>query len=203
MGSILLLLIVAAFGTCSPPLTLAWNSGSFRFDEAELARLTRGEVLIRADSSADRHKGKVQAAILIEVPVEQLWEIMTDYPSTPEFIPGLKSCRVLNRTEYTEIVEHRVKFSWFMPMVTYVFRTRNQRPNRIDFERISGDLNVFEGSWFFEPANDGRKTLVVYSAYLDPGFLVPQWLARQVLRNDVPELLLALRKRAAEVSYKP
>jgi hypothetical protein len=40
-----------------------------------------------------------------------------------------------------------------------------------------------------------RQTYVIYSLFLDAGFLLPQWAVQLILREDLPGILLGLRKR--------
>jgi ribosome-associated toxin RatA of RatAB toxin-antitoxin module len=168
------------------------------FNQEELDRMARGEVVSGLDKLPGSQKGMVNAAIMINAPAELIWGSMTDCFHAPEFIPGLISCKVLEDHGETEIIEHQVKFSWFIPTLTYVFRAVYEKNRRIDFKRIGGNLKEFEGSWILEPVGDGRQTVVLYSVYLDPGFFLPQWLIQMFLRRDLSGLLLALRSRVLE-----
>ena len=194
-----LLILLICTGTYSSSLSSAWNSRSVRFGEGELDRLTRGEVLVRVEGHDSGPQRRVLAAILINSPPRQIWNIMIDCNRAPEFVPGLRSCRVLHHHESMELIEHQVKFSALQPTVTYVFRARYQNLRRIDFTSVGGDFRELEGSWILEQIN-GRQTIVVYSVYLDPGFPVPQWLVRRILRGELPDFLLALRNRVSELS---
>ena len=168
--------------------------------EEEWVRLARGEVVIGAEKSQQGHGGRVLSAILIDSPVEPLWEVMVDHQRTPEFVPGLRDCRILERNEEGELLEHRVKPSWFLPEMTYVFRAWYRVYKRIDFKRIRGDLKALEGSWFFEETGGGNQTILRYSVYVDPGFFLPQWLVRPLLKGELTNLMYAIRKRVAELS---
>ena len=194
-----LLILLICIGTYSSSLSSVRNPRSVRFGEGELVRLKRGEVLVRVDGHDSGSKRRVQAAILIDSPAQQIWNIMVDCDRAPEFVPGLRGCRVLHHHESMEIIEHRVKFSTLQPTVTYVFRALYQNLRRIDFIRVGGDFRELEGSWILEQIND-RQTIVVYSVYLDPGFPVPQWLVRRILRGELRDFLLALRNRVSELS---
>ena len=112
--------------------------------EEEWTRLERGEVVVGAEKSRQGHGGRVLAAILIDSPVKPLWEIMVDHKRAPEFVPGLRDCKILERDEEGELLEHRVKFSWFLPEMTYVFRAWYLIHERIDFKRVRGDLKALE-----------------------------------------------------------
>jgi ribosome-associated toxin RatA of RatAB toxin-antitoxin module len=173
---------------------------AFQFEESELGRLARGEVVVRVEPSPGQGNERVQAAILIDGPAEPIWKIINDCQQTTEFIAGLKGCRVLQQDGAGELIEHRMQFSKLLPEVTYTFRAEYQRYRRIDFKRKSGDLKEFEGSWVLESVDRGRpRTLAIYSLFLDAGALLPQWAAQMILRQDLPEILLALRKRVSSL----
>ncbi len=70
----------------------------------------------------------------------------------------------------------------------------------IRIKRRSGDLKEFEGSWVLESITGEKpRTLVIYSLFLDAGSLLPQWAAQLILKQDLPEILLALRKRVSSM----
>lgn len=173
---------------------------AFQPGEAELGRLAKGEVVVRVDSSSSLRNERVEAAILIDAAAEPIWRLINDCRQTPEFIPGLKSCRVLQQDGTGDLIEHRMQVSRLLPEVKYIFRAEYQRNRRIDFKRMSGDLREFEGSWVLEGFEGGkRQTLVVYSVFLDPGPLLPQWAVQLILREDLPGILLALRDRVSSL----
>lgn len=192
--SIISVVILVATGTYTSSLGLAQDNNEFLFGQTELAKLAKGEVIIREDQSSDGGGRKVQAAILIDSPVQRVWNVIIDCERAAEFMPDLKSCKFLQRGEDTAIIEQQVKVSWLLPKTTYIYRSIYQKFRRIDFKRISGDLKDLEGSWVFERAGGDQQTIVVYSVFLDPGFVVPKWLVRKLLRKNLPDVLLALRK---------
>ena len=171
-------------------------------DPADMEHLERGEVAIKTVGGEGGGTERVQATILIAAPAERVWQIMNDCDHSPEFVPGLKSCRVLRREGQDEIIEHSMKFSWLLPEVTYVFRARYEQNRQVAFQRIAGDVRRFEGNWTLQPVDGERKTIVVYSLYLDPGFLVPQWMVRLLLREDLPAVLFSLRDRTLDSKRK-
>jgi coenzyme Q-binding protein COQ10 len=166
--------------------------------ESQLLQLKNGAVLVDVKQADAPSKGMVEAAILIDAPAESIWQIMVNCHEIPTFVPGLKSCRVLAAGENWEIIRHEVKWIWFLPKLSYVFRAV-YRPNRqIDFVKIEGDLREMRGSWRLTPLSETGQTIVRYSVYLDPGFFVPQWVVRQSLKSDLPAMLAALRTEVLE-----
>jgi hypothetical protein len=116
-------------------------------------------------------------------------------------VPGLKLCRRIDAAPdgSWEDIEHEVRYSWLLPAVHYVFRAHYDRPHRVDFRRISGDLKTVEGTWLLTQTSEATATVVEYQVYVDPGFWTPQFLVTQMLRKDVSAVLSGLRERVKEV----
>lgn len=162
-------------------------------------RLAHREVVVEAATASDpdRPRGRVRAAVLIRARPEAIWAVITDCREALQFVPGLKLCRRLDGAPDGRWanIEQEIHYSWFLPTVDNVLRADCDRPHRIDFHRVSGDLKQVEGSWLLAPSSDGSATVVEYEMYLDPGFWIPQWLITRTLRKDVPGALAGLRER--------
>ena len=162
-------------------------------------RLSGGEIVVEAAtaSDADSPSGRVRAAVLIKAKPEAIWAVMTDCRDALQFVPGLEVCRRIDGApdgRWADI-EQEIRYSWFLPAVHNVLRADCDRPRRIDFHRVRGDLKREEGSWLLTPAPGGSATVVEYEMYLDPGFWIPQWLVNRTLRKDLPAALAGLRER--------
>ncbi len=186
----LALLLIAPLAAADP----GWVA-----DPGVQRRLAAGEIVVEASAAADRERpsGRVRAAVLIHARPEAIWGVMTDCAQTLLFVPGLKRCRRLAGAAdgRWEDIEHEIRYSWYLPTVTYVFRADYDRPRRIDFRRISGDLKEEDGTWLLSATADGSATVVEYEMYLDPGFWVPQFFINRSLRKDLPAALAGLRDR--------
>jgi polyketide cyclase/dehydrase/lipid transport protein len=179
---------------------LAAAQGTWVEDAAIQSRLAAGEVVVEAANPVDpQHpRGRIRAAVRILAPAETVWSVMTDCKQARAFVPGLRRCRRVDGAadgSWADI-EHEVRYSWLLPAVSYVFRADYDRPRRIDFRRISGDLKEEEGAWLLLPSPDASATVVEYEVYLDPGFWIPQFLVNRSLRKDLPAALAGLRERA-------
>jgi ribosome-associated toxin RatA of RatAB toxin-antitoxin module len=166
--------------------------------ESQLLQLKSGAVLVDVKQADELSKGMVEATILIDAPAESIWQIMVNCHEIPAFVPGVKACQVLAAGENWEIIRHEVKWIWFLPRLSYVFRAVYQHNRQIDFDEIEGDLREMKGSWRLTPLNETGQTIVRYSVYLDPGFFVPQWVVRRSLKVDLPAMLTALRTEVLE-----
>jgi carbon monoxide dehydrogenase subunit G len=168
-------------------------------DQDTQQRLRAGEVVVRSQTERDSHT-RVEAAVRIHAPAPLIWAILSDCERAADFIPGLKHCHRIDGAAdgSWELIEHEVKLTWLMPTIRSVFRIDNERPRRIDFHRVSGDLKDETGAWVLEPGDNGTTT-VEYQLDVDPGYWVPFSLVRHMLRKELPAALLALRARAEQL----
>jgi uncharacterized protein YndB with AHSA1/START domain len=165
-------------------------------DPAVQQQLAAGEVVVATSAIDPAHpRGRVRAAVRINAPPETIWSAVTDCREALAFVPGLRRCRRLDGAPdgSWQDVEHEMRISWLLPSVRYVFRAWYERPYRIDFHRISGDLKQEEGTWLLTRTPDGAGTVVEYEVYIDPGFWIPQALMKLSLRRDIPAVLVGLR----------
>jgi uncharacterized protein YndB with AHSA1/START domain len=180
------------------PLRAAPVEPGWLADPLVQRRLAAREIVVETTAvDAARSRGRVRAAVLIRAAPEAIWRVMTDCAQTVLFVPGLKRCRRLEGAAdgRWEDIEHDIRYSWYLPTVVYVFRADYDRPRRIDFHRIRGDVKREEGSWVLSATADGSATVVEYEMYLDPGFWVPQFFVNRSLRQDLPAALAGLRDR--------
>jgi uncharacterized protein YndB with AHSA1/START domain len=194
LALVALALLRAPPGFCAGAADAGW------FADTEVQRrLAEGEVVVQAAAAVDpdRPRGRVRAAVLIRAQPEAVWAVMTDCREALGFVPGLRLCRRVDGAPdgRWQDIEQEIRYSWFLPTVHNVLRADCDRPHRIDFHRISGDLKQEEGTWVLTPTADGTGTVVEYEMYLDPGFWIPQALVNRSLRKDLPAALTRLRER--------
>jgi coenzyme Q-binding protein COQ10 len=140
----------------------------------------------------------VTKQMLIEAPVERLYDIIVDYERYPEFVPGIRACRVRS-AKGEKHVEYELDLG--VKRIRYVLRHEEQRPRRVSWSLVSGDMmKVSNGSW--ELSDDKGRTRAVYSVEIQitrPP-LVPQALVDRVsdelTRIQLPRTLDAFKARA-------
>jgi uncharacterized protein YndB with AHSA1/START domain len=185
-----------SFALAFYPAAIAMAESAWVADPAIQQRLAAGEVVVATSAIDPSHpRGRVRAAVRIKESPEKIWSIVTDCRQALSFVPGLRQCRRLDVAPdgSWQDVEHVVRFSWLLPTVRYVFRCEFDRPSRIDFHRVSGDLKQEEGTWLLTGTADGSATIVEYEVYVDPGFWIPQAFVTHSLRKDIPAVLTGLR----------
>jgi ribosome-associated toxin RatA of RatAB toxin-antitoxin module len=140
----------------------------------------------------------VTKQVLIDAPVERLYEIIVDYERYPEFVPGIRACRV-RAQKGEKHVEYELDLG--VKRIRYVLRHDEQRPRRVAWSLVSGDMmKVSNGSW--ELTDEKGRTRAVYSVEIQIARppLVPQALVDRVsdelTRVQLPRTLEAFKARA-------
>jgi ribosome-associated toxin RatA of RatAB toxin-antitoxin module len=140
----------------------------------------------------------VTKQVLIEAPLERFYDLVVDYERYPEFVPGIKACRVKNGGPEKH-VEYELDLG--VKRLRYVLRMEEARPRRVAWSLVSGDLmKVSNGSW--ELADEHGRTRAHYSVEIQIARppLVPQALVERVsdelTKVQLPRTLEAFKKRA-------
>jgi hypothetical protein len=154
------------------------------------------DISISVSLDPAEQSGSASATVRIHASRETVWSLITSCPESLRMVPGLEICDVLETApdQSWQRIRHIMNYSWYVPKLTYVIRATYDRPAKVSIERISGDLRTLRGSW--ELNSDGDYTIAHYTVDLAPGFWVPNWIVRTVLRKDLPRMLRALRSRA-------
>jgi ribosome-associated toxin RatA of RatAB toxin-antitoxin module len=141
----------------------------------------------------------VTRQVLIDAPVEKFYDIVVDYPRYPEFVPGIKVCRVRDGRGPKKEVEYELDLG--VRRIKYVLRHEEQRPRKVSWSLVSGDMmKVSNGSW--ELVDEQGKTRATYSVEIQIARppLVPQALvdrvADELTRIQLPKTLEAFKARA-------
>lgn len=139
----------------------------------------------------------IKLAVDIAAPPQVIWDILTACQIAPEYVSNVQSCRKLEALDggRSDLFVQVIKPAFFIPAFEHVFRLDYTPYTRIDVHRVSGPIAHMEGSWWLLPQTDGR-TLLVYNLALDPGFPIPRFFVRAMLKRDAPRVLSAVRERA-------
>ena len=184
----------------------AWGAPAAWVNEQTVQQeLAAGQVAVRIAFEDGQSRMRVNAAVKVHATPETIWRVLTDCAHAPNFVPGVKRCRRVQSApdDSWDIVEQEAKYSWLMPAIRCVIRSEYQRPQRIDFKRIGGDLKEEEGHWMLEHTPEPEATVVEYELEVDPGFWIPRVLLRHSLRTELPAALEAVRARSESLADRP
>ena len=190
-----------AIVVCALAVLVLAPGASARPDKEEMAKLEKGEILVR-DASVKGPDGvqrlRGQAVALIDAPPEAVWRVITDHPHFPEFMPGVVHCEIVEDTGTARLVAYGVKVKWMS--ISYHLRLRYDHDTfHVEYAldpSFPHDVSDAQGTWDLRPLDDGKRTRVVYSVYLDSGRFVPRFIERYLSKRQLPEILENVRSRA-------
>jgi len=140
----------------------------------------------------------VTQEILLACGPERLFDVIVDYARYPEFVPGIKACRVLGGKGDGQ-VEYELDLG--LKRITYVLRHVEQRPLRVSWSLVSGDtLKVSNGSWELTPEGGGTRARYSVEIQIAKPPFIPQGvidkLTDEMTRVQLPKTLEAFKARA-------
>ena len=146
----------------------------------------------------------VQATLDADAPTTVCYAVLADFDRLEEFVPGLRSSDVISAPG-EPVVLHQVgvaSAALFRVTLDVTLAVRVHPPERIEFERIEGNLRQMRGSWTI--SGDERHCAIVYRADIEPAFWVPPLIGPMLMRNQVEEqlegVMQELHHRAASQS---
>jgi len=187
-------LVLALASAASAQAVTRWNA-------ADEVRLARGEAVVRVVEQSGPG-GRVVAAIDIPAPASLVWRVMLDCERAPRYVPGLRSCAVIEVDDdgLGDVREHSIRWLAFLPDLRLRFRSHYEPERTIQVTRIGGDLAAMDGAWVLEPREGGRMTRLHYDFRLAPRTPVPSGLIRAGMMRDAPKVLDAVRTEVLRVA---
>ncbi|MCH8273843.1 MAG: SRPBCC family protein [Armatimonadetes bacterium] len=137
----------------------------------------------------------------IEAPPDAVMDIALDIERFPEFMPDVKSLKVLERKE--DRTYARSEWVGRIPQFGVTVRWEQEErwdfdKRRSDFRQLSGDYDKLEGYWEFREADGGTE----FVAYLDYEYNVPllgsllKKVVHHIVKQNIDGIMEAIKKRA-------
>ena len=159
--------------------------------------LIRGEVLVSGEN------GEFMGRVLVNAPLDQAWDVLTDYDNFENFLPNIESSQLLSSEGNRNIFE-QVNVIKVLPFVTTRSRIEIQSvesyPQRVDFSLVQGDLDALEGVWQLEQVStaEGNRVLVTHRVSVDPGNGSPRGVFFSTYKSILEGSLSAASQEAEE-----
>ncbi len=147
---------------------------------------------------------RVFAKIQIPYPLEQVWQVLTEYDAFAEFMPSMSQIRRLEAPDGgIRLEQTRTKsFMGMQKSFRSVFDVEEKFPHEIHYRLVEGDMKAFTGYWQLEawqPSNGKVGVDLIYNISVLPKPIIPAALFEHVLSKDVPATLLAVRQRVEDL----
>jgi ribosome-associated toxin RatA of RatAB toxin-antitoxin module len=134
----------------------------------------------------------VNASVLMQVDARIAWEVLSDYDHLAQFIPDMKSSRVVSRDGNRVLVEQKGEFGFFFyrQPVDVTLEVVEQPQRRIDARRISGNIRDLETRYELKTSDAGVK--LDYVGRFIPEFSVPPLFGMPMVRRVVERRFRAM-----------
>lgn len=132
-------------------------------------------------------------SIVINVPMERVFDVITAYEQYAEFLPEVKEARISNRKGDECDVHYKVDV---VKTIRYTVHLKEERPSRVTWSFVEGEfMKDNKGGWLLESAGEG-KTKATYNVEMALGPLVPKAVVNALVETSLPRMLEAFKKRA-------
>lgn len=184
---VLSLLVLIAFAG-----TRFAEAASTDLSDDELARLTRGEILLQIVQ--DKKPGAAaRVTALFHSDAQAVWDIIGYCKYQLIYMRGLKYCEMLDGDQFQMTMRHRLRNSWYSPTLDFTFEAKREPGGDGEAHLLTGDLKILEGRWKFSPLADDNQVIVVHEVRIRPKLPAPEWLVRRNLQRDLPAMLACIR----------
>ncbi len=127
----------------------------------------------------------VEAVAVFPADPRVAWQVLTDYDRYADFIPDLRSSRIVARSGSGTVVEQRGQAGFlFIRIPLEVRYLVEETPYRTVRSRaIGGDFREMDGRYELSPVPGGLR--LTYSGRLVPGFMMPPLFGTTAVRLSV------------------
>lgn len=158
---------------------------------------------------------RISGEIIMNIPIDAIWNILTDYDNLSTHVPNLVESKVINNDSrivggvprvYQRGAQRIFGFEFgadvTMDMTEHVHHAHDLNTNEpkmysIDFECVDSQFfSQFDGSWILEECPNS-ETMVRYIVDVRPKGPVPVAALEWRIKEDVPVNILAVSKSAS------
>lgn len=137
---------------------------------------------------------------IMDVSLDALWDVITDYEAYPEFVEGLESLEITKKEGKSTYANYVV--SMFGKKVRYTLKHTESPKKGLKWTMTEGEFfKSNDGSWELEAEGDDQ----VKATYtVDVGFplLVPKAIVNTLTGTQLPTMMKAFEEQAKSKSKK-
>jgi coenzyme Q-binding protein COQ10 len=134
----------------------------------------------------------VTRSILINRSIEDVYNVITDFESYPEFLPDMSEVNVIKMTKAKAEIEFKLNI---FTTIKYTLELTFKRPTSVTWKLVKGDMmSKNTGSWSLKEKGEG-KTEAAYSIDAELGLLVPKSITNVLVGSNLPKMLKSFKER--------
>ena len=166
-----------------------------KLSTSEKADLQQGKVILHGQ------KGSYFGRVLAKGDTNTAWEVITDYNNFARFLPNISSSKIVAQEEERVVFEQvNVVDLWlFQQEFVVQIEAVKDKPTKVDFKIVDGDLKKLIGRWEIEEISPG-KILISHAVEVEPGSDTEKPFFYGVYESSLEETLQAIAKEVSQRS---
>ena len=131
---------------------------------------------------------EVRARATIHAPLSVVWGTLTDYEHLSDFIPGLKTSRVVSRVGATTTVEQSGEARFlFLSVPIEITLESTERPPNIEVRRIAGSVRYLQGRYETRVSADQAQVQLRWVGAITPETDLPPMIGEALMRLSIEQ----------------
>lgn len=135
---------------------------------------------------------RTEQQVVIDAPVERVFEIITDYARYPEFLPDMKEARIISRTNGVTLVRFELEL---IMRVSYTLRLVEEPPYALSWTLEEAKM-IEENNGGWKLLREGERTRATYALDVKLRGLIPKSVSTRLLGTTLPQTLERFKARA-------
>ncbi len=141
---------------------------------------------------------KAQRSVVVNVPPDKFFAVISDFDSYAKFIPEMRAAHTISASGNVKRVAFEIEVAVlaFKKRVHYTLEFTESPPAGVTWRLVESDtVKANNGSWSLRDLGSG-KTEATYAIELQLGALVPKAVSTFLAEQSLPKLLEQFKGRA-------
>ncbi|MEM9273737.1 MAG: SRPBCC family protein [Cyanobacteria bacterium P01_F01_bin.143] len=163
----------------------------------EQVELDQGKVILKGE------KGDYAAQVIANGNLDVAWEVLTDYNNFQNFLPNIVSSKVIQESGDRKIFEqiNKVDLWLFEEQFTVQIASTENKPQKIEFQIVEGDLEQLQGTWQIEEVAE-NQILVTHTVQVQPESNTEKLFFYGIYESTLEETLNAIAQEITKRSQE-
>lgn len=139
---------------------------------------------------------EVSARAIVDAPHAVVWSTLTDYSRLPEFVPGLRVSRIVERRGPTALVHQQgeARFLFFSHPIDVLVESTEYPPSMITVQLVKGSLRRLTGRYEVASLTTGSGSRIElrWNGTIEPEFGLPPLIGELLVRANIEDQFLGM-----------
>lgn len=177
-------------------ITVLWAGsawGAVSLDPKIKKQLDEGKIVTSVEQNPHTKVYAPTGQAIVDAPVEDVWNIITDFNSFGEFMPNTIFYKPVGWKDGRLFVDCRIKVA-LMTLDYQLSYIIDENSHTTYWFYVKGPIRDTQGYFRVEPYEKGRS-LVTYTTTVEVGAAVPGFIEKALSKSTFPKIFESLRKR--------